>query len=279
MTFGAIGDVFLRLYPDNRPRNLEIAALQKGLILGFRDEELVEEGAGFGVPVAKYAETAYFSSSAEVSFSKKEGCAFVLRKTYFLDAISKKHLKGVRVNDGLYKVVHKTFEAAYLGRRRLLPLFDLLMRLRKSLGVQTRFEKVKSKGRVTVTYQCYRNLVKIHVDFTELEKDGCREILVLNEQGATRFCEYSDSNGLLLSLNQIGPWTKVAARSASFSDCNNGVSFTLSNLENAFLFRGREQIKDRFSWAGMTYTLKPGISDFSYAITLALSPVVRPKID
>jgi hypothetical protein len=278
LTFGAIGDVFLRIYPDNRPKNLEIAALHKGLILGFSDAELVEEGAGFGVPIAKYGDTAYFSSSAQVSFLRQDNCTFVLRKTYSLDAVSKKDLRGVNVNDGFYKLIHKTFEAAYLGRQRLLPLFGLSMRLRKGLGVQTRFEKVKSKGEVSVTYQCYRTIIKVHVDFTGLEKDGCSEILVLNEQGAKRFREYSDSSGLMLSQGQIGPWTKVAAESASFLDKDNGVSFTLKSFDGALLFRGREQVEDRFSWAGMTYVLKPGVKNFNYTVTLGLLRADQPNL-
>ena len=46
---------------------METASLQKGLIMVFDDQELIDEGLGFGVPVAKYDDKTYFPGSAEVS--------------------------------------------------------------------------------------------------------------------------------------------------------------------------------------------------------------------
>jgi hypothetical protein len=79
----------VRLYADCRPSYLETSQLQKGLVLVLDDEELIEEGVGFGVPVVKYSDKTYFSSTAEVE-SKITPSSCNLKKTFILDTISRK---------------------------------------------------------------------------------------------------------------------------------------------------------------------------------------------
>ena len=55
MTVDLHGGLSIRVYPDRRPGNLEIAGIQKGLILLDGGLELVEEGAGFGLPIALFS--------------------------------------------------------------------------------------------------------------------------------------------------------------------------------------------------------------------------------
>jgi hypothetical protein len=130
----------------------------------------------------------------------------ILRKVFFLDAVSKKQVRGASVNDAFYEVLHETFERAYLQRQSLSAVFDWTMRLRKALGVTTQFLRVKPRGAVAVTYHCLPGIVNVNVDLSALDKTGAREILVLNEQGASIFRRYSDTNGAVLYDKQIGAW-------------------------------------------------------------------------
>ncbi len=73
----------VRLYADCRPHCMETAALQKGLVLMLDGKELVEEGLGFGVPIAKYKDKTYFSSSAQISVQENRSGHFGLEKSIF----------------------------------------------------------------------------------------------------------------------------------------------------------------------------------------------------
>ncbi len=217
------------------------------------DLELVEEGAGFGVPIAKYRDSTYFSSTAQLSMMHESKNALIIKKIFQLDAVSKKQVQGSYIDDNLYSAFHKIFEITYLNHQKMRPVFDWIMSLRKTLGVNTKFTKTASRGKVVVTYSCHSNFVKIDVDFSLLDKNLCKEILLLNEQGATNFRKYSDTNGITLYDRQVGAWAKVTAEKASFLDVQRHLSFTLENVEGAELYRGREQVRRSLfmGWHGL----------------------------
>jgi hypothetical protein len=238
------------------------------LVLIAHAAELIEEGAGFGVPIAKYTDKTYFSTNAEVYVKRITEENVVLTKVFFLDAVSKKQVRGANINDSFYTVFHRAFEKAYLNRPFLRPVFDWTMKVRNELGVTTQFIRLSPKGEVVVTYDCFPNTVKVNVDLSGVEKASCREILILNEQGAEVFRRYSDSEGVVLYDRQIGGWAKVTAKNAAFSDTGRCVSFSVENEEAASLYRGWERVKDRFSWAGVTFGLSPVTSSFNYKINI-----------
>ncbi len=121
------GSLSLRLYEGSRPHNLEIAPLQKGLIMVLHGEELVGEGTGFGVPVVKYADVTYFSRTAVVYFCKA-GEATVISKRFKLDTTSKKKVKYQRVvSNCVYDRLRDTLADAYRNRKHLRALISPLM--------------------------------------------------------------------------------------------------------------------------------------------------------
>ena len=259
----------LRIYPDTRPRCLEISALHKGLIIVYAGYERVEEGAGFGVPIIKYHKT-YFPSSAQC-FIKKNRNSYAIVKTFEMDAVAKKKVgKKTYLDDSLYRFFRKQFERVYLSKNSTALGFFLnkLMEFRKYAGVETEFVKVKSKGKVQVKYEILDRGIHVEVDFANLEMPGCREILLLNEQGASFFTKYSDSNDQSLSEQQICGWKLVAAKNASLSNQAETLKFTLTNQKPALLFRGREKTKNRFCWVGLSYSLSPPQTRFNYEIQI-----------
>ena len=265
--FKAKKGLALRIYPDNRPQNLEIAALQKGLVLVVDGSELIEEGAGFGVPIVRYSDTTFFSRAAIVYVEEQGENSAVITKVFLLDSISKKRVHGAFINDNLYSVFHKTFEKAYLRRGNMRLFFDWVMRFRRTIGVETYFTRVSPKGKVTVRYHCFPDYIKVCVNFSEVDMTSCREILILNEQGATFFKKYRGGNEVLYD-KKVGAWTRVDEEHAEFSDLREHISFSLEKIDGATLYRGWEQVEGRFSWAGMTYALSPKTLVFNYTIRL-----------
>ena len=247
---------------------MEVAPLQKGLVLVLDGAELIEEGVGFGVPVVKYRNKTYFSSSACCSIYEN-GCGFSVTKLFVLDTISRMRVgKSSYVNDGSYRFFHKLFEKAYLSSKRFLPFFSKVMELRQVMGVQTRFIKVEPKGAIAVKFSIQPSSIEVQVDLSGLDKAGCEEILVLNEQGSTFFREYADSEGLRLFDAKIGAWAEVRAKDASLSHMTGSLEFGLEKRDGSLLFRGWEKTRGRFAWTGLSYSLPPQLSIFEYVIRL-----------
>jgi hypothetical protein len=260
----------VRLYSDSRPHCLETAALQKGLVLLYDQEELIEEGLGFGVPIAKYHYKTYFSTCAEVSIVENN-CGITLQKRYLLDSISKKIWRGSYIDDEFYSSWRKRFAKLYLNHKELAPVFNWLMEFREFAKIKTEFSRIEPKGEVIVNYQVKPATIDINVDFSNLAINGCEELLVLNEQGSTGFDTYFDSSGLKLAAGKIGGWGTVTAKQALLQSSERQVSFGVCRVSGATLFRGWERTKNRFSWAGLSYSLPPKTKTYGYSIGVTSS--------
>lgn len=261
-------ELSVRLYRDCRPNYLETAPLQKGLVLLWRDKELIEEGVGFGLPIVKYADKTFFSREAEVLFEKDESGA-VFTKVYLLNTVSMKKLgNATYIDSKAYSSLRKTFERLYLKHKQLNFVFNKMMEMRQLFNIQTEFLTVKPRGTITVRYHCQPLSVEVEADFSKVNLNGCREILILNEQGSSIFQKYVDSSGKILVGKQIGAWDSVASPWASLQTSNGELSFTLKNGAGARLFRGWENTNQRFSWAGLSYSMAPTNGAFKYSIDL-----------
>ena len=90
----------------------------------------------------------------------------------------------------------------------------------------------------------------------------------MNEQGSTAFDTYIDSNGLVLVGAKIGGWHPVTANRASIENRDGLIAFQIDKTPAATLFRGWEKTKNRFSWAGLSYSLSPFCRTFNYTINI-----------
>ncbi len=258
----------VRLYRDCRPSYLETWALQKGLVLLYGGREVIEEGVGFGVPVVKYADKTFFSSKAEVRMQNSSSSC-TLTKAYTLDTVSIKKLGNTGyIDDKIYSSLRKKFEILYLKHKKLNTLFNKAMETRELFKIKTEFQPVKPRGTITVTYIFQPNTINIHADLSNITLEGCREVLLLNEQGSSIFQKYADSGGKKLLGNKIGAWDRVDADSAALQSLRGQLGFGLQNIGGSSLYRGWEHTRKRFSWAGLSYSLPPNNGAFHYSIGL-----------
>jgi hypothetical protein len=232
------------------------------------ERELIEEGVGFGVPVATFSDKTYFSGSAKLSITT-EGEKKVIVQRFYMDTVSRKVWKNkIFADNSVYQFFSRFLMNIYrkypASRRGIFPL----IKFRNRLGIQTRFTKVAHRGTITLTYKVKRNSVVIEADLTEIDKRNCKKILLLNEQGSTFFRKYHDSNGVSLTDEKIGAWNQVDADYAGFSDLNCTLGFRLQRIPAYRLMRGREYIKGRLSWTGMAYELNPNVGFFQYEVKI-----------
>jgi hypothetical protein len=143
------------------------------------------------------------------------------------------------------------------------------MELRELANIKTEFITVKPRGTVTVEYRLQPTGINIEANFSKITLNKCCEVLVLNEQGSGVFQKYTDSNGLHLFGNKIGAWETVTADQATLQSAKEQISFTLQSDVGATLFRGWERTRNRFSWAGLSYSMRPNNGTFNYSIILS----------
>jgi hypothetical protein len=260
-------EVWVRLYPDCRPNNLEASDLQKGLVLVYMGKEVVEEGVGFGAPVVLYSDGPHFSSTSESSVIISPNGTVILTKVFKIDAVAEKTIGGLAISNSIASPLDKQLIETYIrGRKRRIVMDDLLVILH-ALGYRTRHVKDGLKGTIGMEYTILGQKIRVRADLHGLRMTDCCGITIANEQGPTFFSRYRDSTGADLAKNKLSSWGEVFADWAIVSDLEDRLSFTLKRAERAKLFMGRER-RGALSWIGLEYSLPPGREPFSYEIDI-----------
>ncbi|MCL7412040.1 MAG: hypothetical protein M8353_00270 [ANME-2 cluster archaeon] len=264
-----IGESITLMMKMGRSGSYPASNIQKGLVLVFRGTDLSEEGIGFGVPLIRCGWEAVFPGSACITL-KREGDRTVVNTDYDLRLVERMIVKEKK------RIESRTFYriTGYLStlHRNCPPLRKILALssgiVRRITGMNNQFEVCNSRGIVKVVYTIEPGVGLIHVsvDASGVKECETKEIMIMNEQGASHFEQYTDTCGIALTGDEIGTWDETFADEASFIDCRNNIEFTLQNVKGARVFRGREHVPGRLAWAGLACVLPRSKACFTYSI-------------
>ena len=249
--------------------------LQKGIILVYNDQELAEEGVGFGVPVLKEGLRTIFPGDIELIPSSQPPLQEIAA-TYTLnleERLTSQYL-GIVNSKTLYAMKNLLAELY----RRMTPLRGPLIvvsnTLRRFFGWETTYERMERDIKVKTIYaiDSQAGIIHVNVDASDLLEGGITEAVVMNEQGGGHFDLYQDSSGAFLQGDEIGSWDEVTADEASFISKASRLAFTLRRIKGARLFRGRELVGKRLAWSGFGYSFHPGIGRIDYQLKIERLP-------
>jgi hypothetical protein len=235
-TFAISGSISLKVYSSTNPQNMKIASLQKGLVLLCNGNDVIGEGTGFGVPIAKYSNETVFSGSASL-YVRRLGDTIEIRKEFLMDLTTRDRLRSFKLKFPGIRTLSDFFCLQYQKRKRLVRPVLIVRGLFFKFGVKSSFMKSPHKGTVIVTYIMDRNRIQVKLNFSKLDQANLAKVFILNEQGAHFFRTYSDSEGIRLVDEEIGAWDNVTAQSAKITNEQNKIGFRLKNKEGSMLKR------------------------------------------
>jgi len=257
----------LNVYSNTKPDNLKIAGLQKGLVFVCNGTEKVGEGAGFGFPVLVCPKETYFSGSATVSLTKTSK-AVTVRKEFVMNRTARNKVGNMRLENQRTRAFIRYLCNLYQENRHFRFPFLKLTEFAVKMGLEATFKKITPVGKVLVTYEILGNMVNVQTDLSQIETEHRKRIFILNEQSASFFRKYHDSQGTELVDGQIGAWDNVNDEWACFTDAQGHVGFRLWRANGAVFRRGRETMRDCLDWAGLDYEVNPDSEKFKYRIEL-----------
>ena len=266
--------VSLRIYADSRPHVLQIAKLQKGVILVCDGKELVEEGLGLGVPVCRYKDGTHFSLSADTFVDDSRSAPSII-KIYDMDGIASKRFRGVPIRRGRYLAgLLKVLEKVYRAIRRFRVNATLTLDLLSLLGMTNEYLASRSKGRIVVTYFPSGRSLQINADLEGLSQEGLQSVVFANEESGRLFSKYTDSTGIKLHGGEIEPWRTTLAEWASLHAPEFDLGFSLRRPSGWLIVRGREVVRGRISWSGVDLLYKGMPQALEYRVQIIEGSVV-----
>jgi hypothetical protein len=266
-TYAISDSVALRIYSDTKPQNMKTSNLQKGVILLYNGAEVIGEGTGFGVPIAKYSGETVFSGSSFLQVHRQEN-SVVIHKDFSMDLVTRDKFRNLKLENMQIRTIIDYVSLLYQKHKRLAQFILLAKEFLFKVGVTSVFIRTVPKGRVFVTYTVDRNRIHVKLSFSQLDRNNLQNVFVLNEQGAHFFRKYSDSEGLKLKDEEIGAWNDVRAQSAKITCTQGKIGFNLKTVEGTILRRGRELMKGSLDWTGLDYELNPKHDSFEYEIEI-----------
>ncbi len=264
------GDISLQIKePEIEKQSYPSCRIQKGPVLFHGNKDLSEEGIGFGVPLLKFGQKTIFPGKGCIEVRKYADRTNV-NIDYDFNLAEKMIVKGrilesrafYNIKDILSRIHRKNpFLRGILNQGSIV--------LRRAFTLETKLERVASAGLAKVGYNiCTDGIIHVTADLSRIKKEGCTEIMIMNEQGASYFDTYSDSKGTILVGSSIGSWQENSCDEVSFINPYDRLTFTLPKIPGSKMFYGRELVDNRLAWSGIAYSLSPGIQNFAYDIRI-----------
>lgn len=245
--------------------------LQRGLLLYDGEQELGEEGVGFGVPVLKRGTQTVFPGAVRLhpGTGGPEHEIIADYQLGLVERLARSDGRGVR-SGAVYAA--KDSLAALHRRVPILrgPLTAASSAGRRALGWTTTYEPSAFHASVPVTYTRPDgdSAVAVTADLTGLVDVGVTEVVFMNELGAREFDRYEDADGTVLCDDAVGTWDAVTAPAGRFVSSRRHLVFSLAQAPGARLRRGRELVGSRLSWAGFGYSVPPALGRFAYEVRI-----------
>jgi hypothetical protein len=270
LTIPIVGGISVRMAANPASgRGYPTKRLQRGLLLFQDDEDLAEEGVGFGVPVLKRRSQTLFPARVELT-ERRNGPSLEITARYDIRLEERLARRG---SPSIHSPLFYAAKNALAGLIRDTPLTRHLLTnvssaMRWLFGWVTTYEDAGIRAAVQVKYsiEAGSGVIRVDMEAPDLLKLGVTEVAIMNEQGARHFDAYQDADGTTLNEDRIGCWDEVTSESGTFVSHDRRVSFTLRQVRGTRLFRGRELVGSRLAWCGFGYTFAPTREKFSYDI-------------